>query len=82
MFLLYSASVNYSLLPGCERSHIRKRRGDELEFIGTLLPTPIAFNPNAHTTKDHLLTAPEVDTQLNNISIPDSVKSRDHIGLT
>ena len=42
-----------------------------LEIVRPLLPGPVAFNPNFHTSEYHLLSSTKVNAQLHNVSVLD-----------
>jgi hypothetical protein len=46
------------------------------------LPRPIAFQTDPDASKDHLLTALEVDAQLDNVTVPNRIQPRRHTRRT
>jgi hypothetical protein len=46
-----------------------------------LLPGTVALYANTHASKDHLLAASEIDTELYDVAILDSIEPRHHIWL-
>lgn len=57
------------------------REGNILEIVRALMLRTIAFKPDLNASENHLLSAPEVDAQLDNVSIFHRIKSGLHIWL-
>lgn len=78
MFLLNSVP----LVKAVDIETGRKGRGENLlEFVGLTLPRPVTLDPDANAAKDHFLSAPEINAQLDNIPIFDRVELGRHVGL-
>lgn len=52
-----------------------KKTKTVLEVIQSLLPPPVTLDPDLYTPKYHLLTSPEIDSELHHISIINRIGS-------
>lgn len=54
---------------------------DSLEIVWSLLPGPVALNPNLDTSEYHLLSTTKVNAQLHDVSVLDGKELRLRIWL-
>lgn len=55
---------------------------DGLELVWSLLPATVTLDPYPDASKDHLLSAAEIDTQLDDIAVSNRIQPGLHVGLT